>query len=377
MKKQSSTGPRLFHPLSGCNLSTLLNVITKNGPIPAKHYPHIAIALLATLARFPFYSVEKLRVEQIKSKLPLMRTPIFIIGHWRGGTTHLYSVMSASEEFGFVPPLATGLPWDLLGIGSVFRPMLEKALPEDRFIDNVPVKPDSPQEDEIGLANMTPLSFYHGLYFPHRFQENFDRGIYFDGCTEKEIEDWKKILVYFLEKISIHQNHKQLLIKNPVYSARVKVLREIWPDAKFIHIHRNPYMVFPSMKNFYVKLFAELALQPYDHIDIDEVVLREYPKVMNRLLDETKDLPEGSFVELSFEEFEANPMPEMERIYRTLNMPGFEEAKPKFEAYLSTVQDYKKNEYGFPKEMTDKVQGRWSEFIDRWNYAPPGAPASA
>ena len=371
MTTQQSEGPRLFHPLSGCNVATLFNVLTTNGALPANRLPHAAVASLATLGRFPFYTLEKLYVEWLKNRRPPMKPPIFIVGHWRGGTTHLYNVMVKSDTFGFVPPLATGLPWDLLGIGTIFRPFLEKALPEDRFIDNVPVKPDSPQEDEIALANMTPLSFYHGLYFPKKFEENFNRGVFFDGCTPQEIEAWQKIFIYFMEKMSLHQEGKQLLIKNPTYTARVKMLHEMYPNAKFIHIHRNPFMVFPSMKNFYVKLFKELALQPYDHVDIDEFVLKTYPRVMGAVLEDSKALPENKFIEISHEDMEQDPIPVLERVYTQLEMPGFDEAKPKFEAYLASVKNYEKNKYAYPEEMTNKVRDNWGSFIDRWGYAPP------
>ena len=50
----------------------------------------------------------------------------------------------------------------MLTLGRWLEPLLLKTLPSERFIDNVPVMPDSPQEDEIALANMTEPSFYHG-----------------------------------------------------------------------------------------------------------------------------------------------------------------------------------------------------------------------
>ena len=76
-------------------------------------------------------------------------------------------------------PFAAGMPWDFVGFAAAFGPVLKRMLPRERFIDGIPVEPDSPQEDEIPLANMSPLSFYHGIYFPRAFDANFDRGIFF------------------------------------------------------------------------------------------------------------------------------------------------------------------------------------------------------
>ena len=266
--------------------------------------------------------------------------------------------------------MAVGLPWDMMGLGFVLRPVLERALPERRYIDNVAVRPDSPQEDEIALANMSPLSFYHGLYFPRHFGRNLQRGLYHEGCTAAETEGWRRRFIHLLEKVSLAQGGRRLLIKNPVYSARVAMLREIWPDAHFIHIHRDPRAVFVSTVHFYRTLLDKLALQPYDHIDVEQVVLDHYPRIMQALLDDTADLPPDRFVEVAFERFEREPLAEAERIYRRLNLPGYSAAEPRFRAYLGEVCGYAKNEHRLAEAGRERVERRWSPFIDRW-----GAPA--
>ena len=68
-----------------------------------------------------------------------MPSPVFIVGYWRSGTTHLHNVLSQAPQFGYVSPLAAGLPWDVLGIVRALRPLLERVLPSDRYVDNVQV----------------------------------------------------------------------------------------------------------------------------------------------------------------------------------------------------------------------------------------------
>ena len=91
---------------------------------------------------------------------------------------------------------------------------------------------DSPQEDSIALANMIPLSYYHGLYFPERFEFHFNRGVFLDGVTEQEIDCWKKALTLLLQKISAAHDAKPVLVKNPVYSAHMPGLLNIWAGRK-------------------------------------------------------------------------------------------------------------------------------------------------
>ncbi|MEO1250936.1 MAG: sulfotransferase [Pseudomonadota bacterium] len=365
----------MAHPLSGANLGTLATVIGRSG-LPSKAGPAAVIAL-AALARWPFSTGEKLLMESRLPSVDDMPAPVFILGHWRSGTTHLYNIMCQSGEWGFVPPVATGLPWDLFGLAKVFNPLLERALPEHRYIDNIPVTPESPQEDEIAIANMSEASFYHGIYFPRNFAENVRRGLFFDGCSPAEIRSWRKQFAYFLRKLYLHQGEKPLLIKNPVYTGRVAMLRKMFPGAKFIHIHRNPYDVFLSMRNFYQKLLGEFALQSYAHVDIDETILSVYDRMMRDCEADLEGVPAGQLVELGYDELDSEPMAALSRIYEGLALPNFESSQPAFEAYLASVKTFKKNKFAYSPEAASKVEARLQHYIKKWNYERPGEKAAA
>jgi hypothetical protein len=361
----------MAHPLSGANIGTLLRAVGRAGP-PTKPIAGAAI-FGAALARSPFSTAEKLIIESRLPSAEALSPPVFILGHWRSGTTHLYNVMVKSGAWAFVPPVATGLPWDLFGLARAFRPLLEKALPEHRYIDNIPVTPDSPQEDEIAVANMTDLSFYHGIYFPRAFEEFVGRGLFFEGCSGSDVERWKRRFIYLLRKLSKYQHGKTLLIKNPVYTARLALLRDMFPQAKFVHIRRNPYEVFISMRNFYRKLFAEFALQPFDHVDIDETILSVYERMMDALERDTAGLAPPLYLDLAYDDLDRDGIGTVSRIYDQLQLPGFAAAKPKFEAYLASVRSFEKNKFAYSDEAAAKVEERLGRFIRKWGYVRPGA----
>ena len=372
---QAPTGahqPRLAHPLCGANLTTLLSGLIDGGGVTPGRRTQAVLALAACLARLPFTTLERHYVAGRLRRAPPIAPPVFIVGHWRSGTTHLYNLMSQAD-FGFVPPLAAGLPWDLFGLVRLFRPLLERALPADRFIDSIPVTPTSPQEDEIALANMTTLSYYHGLYFPRRFAAAFGRGLFFDGCTPEEIAAWQRCQRSFLAKLALAQPGRRLLIKNPAYTARLIMLHEMFPGAKFIHIHRNPTEIFDSMRNFYDKLLRELALQAYGHIDIDQHILATFARMMDRHLAEALTLPEGSYAEVAYQELVADPMAALAAIYDRLGLEGFEAARPHFVAYLNSVRDYRTNRYDTTARSAALVEAHWGRFLDHWGYARPAA----
>lgn len=361
---------KVSHPLNGSNFATLYHLITKSGPIPKEKWPLVMGLLGSAIGRAPFTALEKGYTKRKFEKMPSMPAPIFIIGHWRSGTTHLGNILSKAPDLGYVSPIAAGIPWNVLLIGSWFKGALKKALPKSRLIDRVKVTPESPQEDEFGTSNMIPLSFFHALYFPTKFEEYANKGIFFEGASEKEIAQWKYTFIYFLKKVTIDQGYKQLVIRNPVYTARVKMIRACFPEAKFIYIYRNPYHLFRSMRNYYKKLFPALALQPYQHIDIDHFIFKTHTRMLEQLDRDKREVPDDSFIEVAYEELDATPLAQMERIYTQLNMPGFEIAKPYFESYLQSIGNYKKNSYQYDEKMLEKVNREWGSLVMKGNYQP-------
>ncbi|MGD8327334.1 MAG: sulfotransferase [Sphingomonadales bacterium] len=359
---------RLSHPLCGADLATLARVFARGG-LGKRGIPQALASWGSAIGRLPFTVGEWVYAEAKRGQTTPIKPPVFILGHWRSGTTHLYNVMSEDKQWGIVTPFATGLPWEVMSLGRMFRPLLRKGLPEHRYIDNVPVEDDSPQEDEIALANMTDISFYHGLYFPKKFEKFFGPGVFFEGLSKADIERWQRTLNTLYLRLTLDQDGRQLLIKNPVYTARPKLLAQQFPGAKFIHIHRNPYKVFVSMRNFWKALFKEFALSDYDHIDIDQLVFDTYKKMMDAYIDQTKDMKKGELVEFAFDEFQKDPIACLENVYNELGLKGFDEAHPKFAAYLDDVKGYKKNKFDLDDDLKERIGREWGAYFKHWGYA--------
>jgi len=360
------------HPLYGADLGTLWQVWRQaNGRYLENGQKRLFHAFLAAAARLPFTLAESLYVAAAGAGSAQPEAPVFILGHWRSGTTHLYNVLSKAPHFAYVSPFATALPRDFLLLARVLKPLLAKQLPDHRYIDRVAVDPDSPQEDEIALANMSSLSYYHALYFPAAFDRYFDAGIFFDGCSDKQLAQWKLLVNRFYNKLCMQQPGRRLLIKNPVYTARIRFLLDIWPDARFIHIHRNPYKVFVSMRNFYTRLFEQFALQDWHAVDIDEVIYRTYDRMMVRYSEQAADLPADRLVELSFGDFQRDPLYHLRLIYTQLGLEGFNAAESGFKSYLASVSNYRKADYQYDNKLVEKIGRRWEPFISRWDYSVP------
>lgn len=362
----------MAHPLNGADMAVLARVLREaGGRVPAARLLPIRAAILG---RLPFTLLEKALTAALVPPLAALPPPLFILGHWRSGTTHLVNLLGLGD-FAYVPPVAVGMPWEMLTLGRLLRPLLERALPEGRFIDQVAVTPTSPQEDEIAIANMSAISFYHGIYFPAALDRFVRRGLFFDGATRADIAEWTEAFALFTRKISWAAGRKPPLVKNPVYTGRAALLKALMPRAKFVHIHRDPWAVFLSMRNFWTKLFTALALQPFAHVDIDELVLSTYVRMMTAFDEQTRGWTAPDFVEVAYADLDARPLETVARIYATLELPGFAEVRPKMAAYLEGVRSYEKNRFPDDPDAVAKVAARWAPWIERWGYRLP-APAA-
>lgn len=358
----------LFHPLCGSTPDTLLKLLLTNGPIAQNRWPQVALALAVSFARWPFSTAESVVFRLTREQSVPMANPIFIVGYWRSGTTHLHNLLAQSPHFGYITPLATGLPWDILGLVRTLEPLLEKALPHDRYVDQVAVTPHSPQEDSIPLATMGAPSYYHGLYFPSHFEDHFRRDVFLDR-NQADVEHWQYLHTHLLKKVSKHQKHRTLLIKNPVYTGYIRHLRKLWPTAKFIHIYRNPYRVFPSTRHFFTRLLPELALQSYGDLPIEALILESYPYLLQKLQNDTTDLPPHQFAELRFEDLQANPLKVMKALFEQLELAEFSSVCSPIETYLAGLQNYRQNQYSLDADTIEKIETHWHPFIQKWGYS--------
>ena len=365
-KKTKEHTPMIQHPLSGSCLTNLLELLLQNGRIEKKY-----ILKVLSVSVFSFFSIPLRLFETVKfgkkiENTQLTSPPIFIIGHWRSGTTYFHRLMTQDKNLGYISSFQAFLPKSSLGIHEILESQLKKIWPEVRMMDNVTYSPDVPEEEEYALGNLLTLSFYHCWYFPKNMKKCFKQSVLLDGISESQRNKWKDAYIRILRKASFIWGGKRLVVKNPANTARISVLLEMFPDAKFIHIYRNPYDVYASTKNFYEKLLPRYKFQDVTDEEIKKNIFIFYRELMQRFFDSMSAIPPENFVEIKFEDFEVNEIEELRRIYRQLNLPGFEEAEENFRRYIDSHSSYKKNEYVLDENTRREIELHWKFAIDRW-----------
>ncbi|MFN2283334.1 MAG: sulfotransferase family protein [Anaerolineae bacterium] len=356
--------------LAGGSFRNWMRLVAANGGVDWRYWIRSLYVSIVALLGAPFRAYENARFGARIAATPIRETPIFILGHWRSGTTHVMRLIARDPAFAVVTFIHTMIPGLYLS-SPLFRAILASSLPKVRPMDNVSVSPDAAEEEEYALGNLSPYSFYHALSFPKKMREIFDKYVLFEGVERKVIEQWKAIYLHFLKKVTFSSNGKRLLLKNPANTGRIPTLLELFPDAKFIHVYRNPYVVYSSTMHWLDKELAPTALQDVDEEMVRENALRNYEKLMLRYEEDKALIPEGNLVEVRFEDFEANPLCEVARIYQALGLALVPEAEQQMQQYLLTVKGYKKNTYCLDHRTRRELARRWGFMIRRWKYEPP------
>jgi hypothetical protein len=295
--------------------------------------------------------------------------PVFILGHWRSGTTHLHNLLALDDQFAFANTYQVVNPATFLGTEDVRSRKYAWMVPAKRLMDNMALSFQAPQEEEFAPALLSLKSLYLGMSFPRRMPY-YERHLTFDDADPADREAWKAAHLAFVRKLSYKYEGRPLLLKSPPNTARVRLLLEMFPEARFVHIHRHPYEVFQSQLKFYDTVLWHTYLQRPDRSRMSDEILDRYQRVFAALFRDLPQIPPGNFTELAFTELEAKPVSSIERIYADLGLEGFIRLKPKLEHALASLRGYEKNKFApLDPAMRSRVQSAANACFERWGYA--------
>jgi hypothetical protein len=159
-------------------------------------------------------------------------------------------------------------------------------------------------------------------------------------------------------------------LKSPGHTCRIKMLLDVFPDAKFVHIHRNPYAVFQSAQHSIKKVLPWWAMQRSTILeDLDDRTIRQFNEVYDVFFEEKGLIPQDRFHELSFENLEADPIGQIRRIYVALALPEFQDVEPAVKRYVESLTGYQKNAFQeIPAELKKRIAWEWRRCFQEWGY---------
>lgn len=356
------------HIWLGCTLTSWLRLLCRNRWAIHPLYWYVAlIVTFITLVHVVMQLLQRAWFGDRIDRTPIHQSPLFIIGHWRTGTTLLHELLILDERHTFPNNYQCMVPEHFLISEWLFTRLFWFLLPSHRPMDNMAMGWDRPQEDEFALCMLGQPSPYLTIAFPNhppQDQEAFD----LQGLKPAQRQRWKDAFLLFLRHLTF-KDPRRLVLKSPTHSCRIKTLLELFPDARFVHIVRDPYVVFPSTVNLWKSLYETQGLQKPKFAGLEEHVFKTFVSLYDRIEEDRKLVPHGQFQELRYEDLIDDPIEELRKLYDELELGGFAAALPRFQKYLAENAEYQTNRYRpLDPALQAEITRRWGNVIERYGY---------
>lgn len=178
-----------------------------------------------------------------------VKRPVFIIGHPRSGTSFVHHLFAQSEK------IAAFKTWHILfpalTARFVFKPLIKYFIKKNTILfkeeSGHQVAFDEPEEEELLFGyNLDTQFFLVGTLLG--FDEDDYTEFRFHDLQPKKRRIKSAMLIKRIFQRHIYFTGKEQIFAQTHFSThRIMTLLEVFPDAKFIYVHRSPTDTLPSL----------------------------------------------------------------------------------------------------------------------------------
>jgi Sulfotransferase family len=296
-------------------------------------------------------------------------SPIFILGLHRSGTSILYKTLGDTQQFNILTAYHIFF-YDSLLYNSIHH--LEKTKKDE--LDNL--------FRQKGITTRKTDNMLVSAEYAYEYMFIFLNHGYAYKITKKN----KTLFEEIYNKIKfISGNENPILFKNPFDFSNFIFIKQIYPNARFIFIHRNPLQVLSSTmrlyqsiyknKNEYLATFSKIYRQSYDNklsLFLSRLFYCSYfpPGVFDAIhscsknivyyLNNIGQLSNNDYISVKYEDFCKEPSTEISKIMKFLGFDNdFVCKNPIQQRKLDLVPEVE-----FLKEYINKKMDRYLHYMN-------------
>ena len=355
--------PRLW---LGANFPTWMRLLARNHF--AVELPYLYIAAADTMVagvNSLLGGMQQLLYARRVAETEIEHAPVFVLGHWRSGTTLLHELLALDPEHTFPNTYACFAPHHFLLTEKFVTRWFGWLMPQQRPMDNMPTGWQRPQEDEFALCLLGQPSPYADIAFPNRIGRcagDLDP----EELTPEALESWKRALVRFLKQVTF-RDPRRIVLKSPPHTCRVRTLVDLFPKAYFVNIVRDPYVLFASTMHLWNAFHHAHGLQRPRGEHLQQYVLATFSAMHRKLEAARRFVPPSQFYDMRYEDLVADPEREIRGLYAHFGW-DFQRVRPALEEHLSATAGYQTNRYELSAEQRAEVARCWAPYFQRYGY---------
>ncbi len=295
-----------------------------------------------------------------------LKNAIVILGYWRSGTTLLHELLSLDTRYSFPTTHACMNPHHFLF--SEASVLARDAPGVPRPMDEMEVRPGSPQEDEFALLSLGARSPYEALLTPGNFARALQLADPRD-LAPLEQDTWRAAFLGFLSGVSVRGGGRPPILKSPAHGFRLTTLRELMPDARYVLIVRDPWTHFESVIRMWRRMMETYSLEavpPED--DLRDAVLADRLRFEAKLESGAAGLPGNRFSTLTYEALAADPSGACEQLYDRLELGDFAFVRERVAAEVERRRDYRAQGRQPGGIWRERIKSEWAPVFAKYGY---------
>lgn len=369
-----------FRIWNGMTAGTWFRFLARHGfrVSPGSAPRALGMSILSLVSSVPAFVQRRRHGAEIAAEpLPM---PVFIVGHWRSGTTFLHELLATDRRFIAPTSLECFATDHFLRWGRALR-RLDFMMPKRRPMDDMALGWDHPQEDEFALMAMGQRSPYEVMAFPND-RASVVEHLHVDEWPAIGRDAWAAALLTFMKRVAVGRRWAAapntpaplwFLLKSPTHTARIGFLRRTFPGARFIHISRDPNRLYTSSERLWRETIRSQGLQrpQLDGGDnpLSSFILNSLPELYRNFDRDVADMPDGTLATVRYEDLVRDPEREVTRIRVELGLG--EPDHPALRQHLAGVGGYRTNPHAIDPQRAAEIRARWAWYFERFGYDGP------
>ncbi len=262
--------------------------------------------------------------------------PIIICGLPRTGTTHLHNLMSADPALRSLPyweslePVlaeseapASGTPDPRLARTALALSFLDVAMPYFSRMHEMTVEHTHEEIQLLAIDFSTML-----------FETTAPMPLWRDHYLARDQRPSYRYLRKILQVLQWLRGGTRWVLKSPQHLEQFPALVETFPDATFVVTHRDPVSVTASM----VTMLAYSARLTRDHVDVEGIGhywADRLELMLSRCAEEHHVLPADQTIDVHFDEFMADDLAMVGRVYDLAGQPLDDRARSSMASFMT------------------------------------------
>lgn len=354
-------------------LVSFATTFLRNRPVDLRQLANLSPWLVKLVLLEPVRWLEyALYHQRIRRHAP--QPPLFILGHWRSGTTYLQNLLRQDPQFGYFNLYGSVLPESFLGTEKVLKPLLQKVASmagARNHFHRIPFDWDFPGEEDVALTALAIAENPHwGHLFPRNYAAYARKYLFLQNPSEPERVRLLDAYAYVVKKISLRNGGKPLVLKSPPNTARIRHLLRLYPGARFVYIHRNPFDVYYSNLRFW-QVTEGYSFQRVTAAEREQMILYTYQQLIGAYLQQKELIPGHKLIEVRYEALAADPLGQLQAIYRHLQLDFTPAAREAIGQYIDRDHAFRRQRYPYEAHTIATIQQQWAFSLRQWAYEPP------